>query len=57
MNLMTKAEAQTLAKFERGYYAKPIRNTPGRYWGVWCAKSDHWVEFDQQTIDKLEEVA
>ncbi len=51
MIMMTKEEAQALAKFERDYVAKPVRGTRGKYWGVWCTSSDHWVEFDQVTID------
>lgn len=61
MILLTKTEAQALAKFERDYVAKPVRNrrshslwADGRYWGVWCTTSDHWVEFDQQTIDNAD---
>lgn len=52
--LMTKAEAQALAKWDRDYAAKPIKNTHGRFWGVWCWSSDHWVEFDQSMIDEAE---
>jgi hypothetical protein len=48
--LMTKEEAHALAKFDRDYVAKKIRG-PRHAWGVWCWSSDHWVEFDQQTID------
>jgi hypothetical protein len=57
--LMTKAEAQALAAWDRDYVAKPIRNSrahrlwaDGRFWGVWCVTSDHWVEFDQADIDR-----
>lgn len=50
--LMTKTEAQALAKWAPDYYAKAVKNTRGRFWGVWCATSDHWVEFDQADIDK-----
>jgi hypothetical protein len=49
--LMTKTEAQALAKWAPDYYAKKIKG-PRHVWGVWCATSDHWVEFDQADIDK-----
>jgi hypothetical protein len=48
--IMTKEEAEALAKSQRDYYPKRIGR---RQWCVWCASSDHIVEFDQADIDKI----
>jgi hypothetical protein len=50
MNLFTKREAEALAKHDRSYYAKKVARN---FYCVWDAKSDHVVEFDQATIDKV----
>ena len=50
MSTMTQPQAEALAKWDRDWVARPIRNTRRIYWGVWSSRSDHWVEFDRETI-------
>lgn len=42
MTIMTKEQAESLAKHERTYRARKIKG----HWVVWCDASDHVVEFD-----------
>jgi hypothetical protein len=49
---MTKAQAERLAQdCGRGYRARKLH---GR-WVVWCDASDHIVEFDRATVERITE--
>ena len=53
-SVMTRPQAEALAQQDRDWIARPLPNTRFIYWGVWSSASDHWVEFDHETIAKAE---
>lgn len=47
---MTKKAAEYLAAGDRTYRARKLRSGE---WCVWCDASEHEVEYDQRTIDRI----
>lgn len=45
---MTEQQAKALAKHDRNYRAKKLRDGE---WIVWSDQSDHRVEFDQRAVN------